>query len=179
MCILFVEKVHWIQKTKLFCIKCWRCPLRPNYRHLTMKVNRNGFCSARFLCHENGSTDEMKSICLAQENQETHHYTHSGKFSNNETAGSVGNEQSLHLWERHPCTLAVEDIGQNGASRLQRHVTYVSNCRVTAILCVHWSNWTVLNCKHQYIFRMGCVAFYHPVLKQYEQQKWPVYVYFS
>jgi hypothetical protein len=43
---------------------------RQNYCHLTPKVNRNGFCPARFLCHGNGSPDEILSICLAQENRE-------------------------------------------------------------------------------------------------------------
>jgi hypothetical protein len=43
---------------------------RPNYRHLTPKVDRNGFCPARFMCHGNGSPDEILSIYLAQENRE-------------------------------------------------------------------------------------------------------------
>jgi hypothetical protein len=39
-------------------------------RHLAPKVDRNGFCPARFLCHGNGSPDEILLICLAQENRE-------------------------------------------------------------------------------------------------------------
>jgi hypothetical protein len=39
---------------------------RPNYRHLTPKVDWNGLCPARFLCHRNGSPDEILSNCLAQ-----------------------------------------------------------------------------------------------------------------
>jgi hypothetical protein len=43
---------------------------RPHYRQLTPKVDQNGFCPARFLCHGNGSSDDILSICLAQENPE-------------------------------------------------------------------------------------------------------------
>jgi hypothetical protein len=43
---------------------------RPDYRHLTPKVDRSGFCPVRFLCHGNGSPEEILSTCLAQENRE-------------------------------------------------------------------------------------------------------------
>jgi hypothetical protein len=63
--------------------------IRTNYRHLTPKVDRNGFCPARFLCHGNGSPDEILSICLAQENREMYPQTHSGKLSKNEVSGNI------------------------------------------------------------------------------------------
>jgi hypothetical protein len=59
---------------------------RPNYCHLTPKVDRNGFCPARFLCHGNGL---LLPISLAQDNREMYPYTHSGKLSKNEMSGSV------------------------------------------------------------------------------------------
>jgi hypothetical protein len=60
-----------------------------NYSHLTSKVGRKVLCPARFLCHGNGSQDEILSICLAQENRKMHPSTHSGKLSKNEMPGSV------------------------------------------------------------------------------------------
>jgi hypothetical protein len=42
-----------------------------------------------FLCHGNGSPDEILSICLAQENREMYPKTHSDKLSKNEIPGSV------------------------------------------------------------------------------------------
>jgi hypothetical protein len=53
------------------------------------KVDRNGFCHACFLCHGNGSPDEILSICLAKENREMYPLTHSGKLSKNEMPCSV------------------------------------------------------------------------------------------
>jgi hypothetical protein len=40
------------------------------HRSRTPKVDRNCFCHARFLRHRNGPSDEVLSICLAQENRE-------------------------------------------------------------------------------------------------------------
>jgi hypothetical protein len=42
-----------------------------------------------FLCHGNGSPDEILQICLAQENREMYPKTHSGKLSKNEMPSSV------------------------------------------------------------------------------------------
>jgi hypothetical protein len=76
-------------------------------RHLTPKVDWNSFWPARFLCHGNGSPDKTLSICLSQENQEMNPQTHSCKLSKNEMRVVFNNEESLHLWKRHPCTLTV------------------------------------------------------------------------
>jgi hypothetical protein len=35
---------------------------RPNYRHLTPKIDQNGFCPAHFLDFGNGSPDEILLI---------------------------------------------------------------------------------------------------------------------
>jgi hypothetical protein len=42
-----------------------------------------------FLCHGNGSLDEILSICLEQENREMYLDTHSRKFSKTEMPGRV------------------------------------------------------------------------------------------
>jgi hypothetical protein len=42
-----------------------------------------------FLCHGNGSPDEILSICLGQEKREMYPFTHSGKLSKNEMPGCV------------------------------------------------------------------------------------------
>jgi hypothetical protein len=76
--VLFVKKnkLYWRQKTKnanVLYKKCWKCPPRSAmhaYRHLTPKVDRNGFWPVLFLCHGNGSPDGILSIFLAQENRE-------------------------------------------------------------------------------------------------------------
>jgi hypothetical protein len=47
------------------------------------KVDRNCFCRARFLCHRNGSPDEMISTRLAQDDRQMIPYTHSGGLSKN------------------------------------------------------------------------------------------------
>jgi hypothetical protein len=61
-----------------------------------------------FLCHGNGSPDEILSICLAQENREIYPSTHSGKLVRTRCQAVFDNEHSLHLWKRHPCTSTVE-----------------------------------------------------------------------
>jgi hypothetical protein len=43
----------------------------------------------QFLCHVNGSADEILSICLVEENLEMYRQTYSGKLSKNEMPGSV------------------------------------------------------------------------------------------
>jgi hypothetical protein len=42
-----------------------------------------------FLCHGNGSPEEILSICLAQENWQMYPWTHPGKLSKKEMPGSV------------------------------------------------------------------------------------------
>jgi hypothetical protein len=84
---------------------------RPNYRHLTPKVDRNGFWPARFLCHGNSSPDEILSVCFAQEERKVYLKTHSGKVE-------LDTEHLLHLSQRHLCTSAVERQPTNSGEQV-------------------------------------------------------------
>jgi hypothetical protein len=155
------NKLHWNQKTKYNVILnvgnvqsvTQFDGYRPNYRHLTPKVDRNGFCPARFLCQGNGSPDEILSICLKQENlkiypkfilaiclkQENlkiYPKLILASFVRTRCQVVFDNKHSLHLWKRHPCTWLLKDNWLTDASILQHDVTSVGSCIVTAILCL-------------------------------------------
>jgi hypothetical protein len=106
---------------------------RPNYRHLTPKVDQNGFYPTHFLCHPNGLPDEILSTWLAEENRKMHPWTHSGKLSNNEMPGSFRQWTLIALVK---IILHFDCLKTNGARRLQHDVTYVGSCTVTSILCL-------------------------------------------
>jgi hypothetical protein len=79
--MFYLSKINYIeirkQKTMLCQVLKMSTAFSNAYIHsfphvwcnLTPNFDRNGFCP-RFLCHENGSPDEILSICLAQKNWE-------------------------------------------------------------------------------------------------------------
>jgi hypothetical protein len=104
---------------------------RPNYRHVTPKFGRNGFCPARFLCHGNGS------VCLAQENRKMIPKLIRASYVSARCQAAFHSEHSLHLCKRHPCVWLFEGNRPTGASRLQHDVTCVGWYTFTAMFFVY------------------------------------------
>ena len=91
--------------------KCDRyCPC---YWYLTLKVDQNISWPTFFLFHGNGLPDKIMFICLAQERQEMHPWTHSWMLSKN---GIL-----KYLWRKHVCTCP---------RLLQNHVTCMNSALV-------------------------------------------------
>jgi hypothetical protein len=131
MFFLSKNKLHWNQKTKNNVI------LSVGNVHCVQRCMHALFSSClmqsdeEFLCHGNGSPDEIFSICLVQENQEVYPWTHSGKLSKKEMPDSVW---QWTLVKKGILALRLfEDNWRTGASRLQHDVTCVCSCIVTAM----------------------------------------------
>jgi hypothetical protein len=93
------NKLHWNQKQKTmlqmsatFCIVTYHRTVSVLHTScITETVHQTRNC--QFIWHR------RIGKCIPK--------THSGTSSKNEMPGMFNNEQSLHLWERHPCTSTV------------------------------------------------------------------------
>jgi hypothetical protein len=111
---------------------------RPNYRHLRPKVDRNGLCSSRFLCHRNGTPEEIMSVCFGTGESGNVSINSFWQVKQERDARWCSTVNTGYNCEKDILTLRLfEDSWRTGASKLQDDVNLVGCCVVTAISCVY------------------------------------------